>query len=84
MAIMKIIKLNTKTRKMVVEKLHVEPKLEFYVDNQSQLHIVTPHDHTIITSEDTIELIQGLIRQLHKAESNKPLTIWPWKKTKKH
>ena len=68
---------------MVVEKLTLDPKLEFYVDDQSQLHIVTPHDHTIITREDTIDLLNGLGRQLDRAESNKPLFTWPWMTTKK-
>lgn len=63
----------------VTEKLCVDPKLEFYIDKQAQLHIVTPHEHIVLPADDTYELLNGLGRQLNRIEENKPLFTWPWK-----
>lgn len=67
----------------VVEKLTIG-RLEFYVNAQSELHIITTEEQIVISREETIELLNGLGRQLGKAESSKPLFTWPWMTTKKH
>jgi hypothetical protein len=63
----------------VVEKLTID-KMEFYVDKQSQFHVVTAHEHLIFDKQDTYDLLNGLGAQLRNAEVMEP--IWPFKKKK--